>query len=62
MSELSAIASLALFAAASAPIVGLGWMISMFDRRTSIKELMCHVAYWGVVIAVWIKIAGMITV
>jgi hypothetical protein len=62
MSELSAMASLALFAAACAPIVGLGWIISMFDRRTSLKELLIHVAYWGAVIAVWMKIAGMITV
>jgi hypothetical protein len=46
-----ALAELLLLVAACAPLIGLGWMMSMLDRRTSIKEIMAYVAHWGVVFA-----------
>lgn len=56
-----AIVLLIFLAATFGPLIGLGWLIGMMNRRASMKEIFAYVAYWGLIFATWTVIARILS-
>ena len=42
------------------PPIGVGWLISICERRTSIKEIMAFTAFCGLVVFAWTTLVEMV--
>ncbi|MBW3596547.1 MAG: hypothetical protein KY475_04645 [Planctomycetes bacterium] len=51
---------LVFFTASLGPFVAAGWLISMFLGRVSLREILAFMAFFGVVVAAWIKLGEIV--